>query len=524
MPGLFSTPDEVAAEQAATQNQQALQYAQLAPAGFGAGPYLGFRGGQMLGGALSGPNPAQMRSVLMDQALKDASDQEPGSDAQFMKIAKNLQKAGLVGDSLGVLSYAAGQGNVKAKTELEKAQASHFQQQAEREKQLLSIFSGAAAQGGSGPQQLGIPGTDVGGEQAPALSPYRNPDLLRAASTFPGMSHLGAEADRLEKQTQLASDLKQAQNSETGLFTSLYDADPVIATAAKRAQKALVDGNLSLANAQTLYKTLDAKDTAIRAAQAARAAESLSPSELVSSGAQAKTGMPLVQVVPGQGKSGVDQRKSVRAEAIRQIMEDEGIDSKQAGVELANRQNDFSAGKRSVTQLTTMLGATRQAVDQLEFNVGKTAELMRQIPSTDISPVLNAIIRQEEKWTGDPKYSALFYYLSATAQEAARILQGGQASIAQLHVGASEEAKKWANMNMTPKSFIEGVGPAIMAEGRERLNTYQRAIAAQRDQSGHTPEIPAQRGGAASQFQEGQTATGPNGSRIVFRNGAWQPM
>ena len=31
-------------------------------------------------------------------------------------------------------------------------------------------------------------------------------------------------------------------------------------------------------------------------------------------------------------------------------------------------------------------------------------------------------------------------------------------------------------------------------------------------------------GGGQGRFREGQTATGPNGEKIVFRNGRWQPL
>lgn len=37
-------------------------------------------------------------------------------------------------------------------------------------------------------------------------------------------------------------------------------------------------------------------------------------------------------------------------------------------------------------------------------------------------------------------------------------------------------------------------------------------------------QSPAASGAAQSQFREGQTATGPNGQKIVFRNGKWQPL
>jgi hypothetical protein len=208
----------------------------------------------------------------------------------------------------------------------------------------------------------------------------------------------------------------------------------------------------------------------------------LAGSQLSSAGAQIASGMTITQVIPGYGRNVADRRESARMEAINQIKAGSpGMTDAQAGQELANRGIDLQAGRRSVVQLNTMLGATRQAVDQLDFNVKKVTEQMDKLGGSDISPVVNAMARGAQKWTGDPAYSALFYYMHASAMESARILQGGQASIAQLHQGAAEEAKKWADANYTtPKAWKEGVAPAMMAEGQERLRTYERAIEKQR--------------------------------------------
>lgn len=226
---------------------------------------------------------------------------------------------------------------------------------------------------------------------------------------------------------------------------------------------------------------LDIKE---RAATDKRADGSFSdPSERESAGAQVASGMPISQVVPGFGVAAVKKREEARKEAIKQIQdENPGWSAIQAGNELASRTIDYTAGKKSVGQLTTMQGATRQAVDQLDFNVKKVTSAMDKLASSDLSPVINAIARGAEKWSGDPAYSELFYYMFAAGQESARILSGGQASIAQLHQGAAEEAQKWADANMTtPKAWKEGVAPAMLAEGKERLKTYERAITAQRD-------------------------------------------
>lgn len=201
-----------------------------------------------------------------------------------------------------------------------------------------------------------------------------------------------------------------------------------------------------------------------------------SPEGRESAASQAASGMPLSQVVPGYGKQAVVAREQARVDAIKLIMKNQGMSAEQAGTELANRTIEFQSGKKSSGQLTAMLGATRQAVKQLDYNIEETKKDMAKLKGSDLSPLINAVIRGEEKWTGDPAYSALFFHMSATAMESARLLSGGQASVAQLHQGAQEEARKWANVNMTPDSFISGVAPAMLAEGHARIKTYEESL------------------------------------------------
>ena len=222
-------------------------------------------------------------------------------------------------------------------------------------------------------------------------------------------------------------------------------------------------------------------------------AKTMSPEELKAAGAQHRMGMPLNRVIPGFGKD--PRRDEVRREAIAQIKaENPGMSDMQAGEKLANNQIAYVASNKSVGQLTAMLGATRQAVDQLDFNVKKTTESLDKLGNQEtlnLSPVITAIARGEQKWTGNPAYGELFYYMHASAMESARLLQGGQASVAQLYQGAAEEAKKWADANFTtPATWKQGVAPAIMAEGHERIKTYERAIQAQQLGGKSPPSAP----------------------------------
>ncbi len=218
-----------------------------------------------------------------------------------------------------------------------------------------------------------------------------------------------------------------------------------------------------------------------KAAQAQGGASDTDPSMIVSMGAQLATGEPLTQIVPGWGNSPpvVKLRNAVRAAAYAQIRsENPGMSDAEVGKTLAQRTIDFVASKTSTSQLDKMTGATRQAVAQLNFNATKAQEEMKGLTSSNLSPIINAIARGAEYWSGDPRYSGLFFYMAATAQESARILSSGQMSAAQLHQGAADEAKKWASINMTPAMFNESV-KAMEKEGNKRLSTYIEAKKAQ---------------------------------------------
>lgn len=136
MAGLFSTPDEIAQAQQAQQETTAHNFGALSQEG--AGPYLGMRAGQQLGGLLSGPNPAMVRSVLVQDALKEVGqgDTEIGTPKYFQALTKALSQRKLANDALSVQEYGAKLEATAAKGGLERAQA--LNQLAQAEKALRS--------------------------------------------------------------------------------------------------------------------------------------------------------------------------------------------------------------------------------------------------------------------------------------------------------------------------------------------------------------------------------------------------
>lgn len=209
---------------------------------------------------------------------------------------------------------------------------------------------------------------------------------------------------------------------------------------------------------------------------------SITPTPLDPSvGGQVATGQPLTQVIPGYGAAVAKRRERAREAGIQQIMnENPGMSPQQAGAEMSNRANMYLASRRSEGQLMTQLGATRAALPQVEFNLAQAKKAMDQLGPTSALPVLNAIARGEERWTGDPAYSSLFFYMTAATTETARIMSGGVGSVAQLHEGAREEAKKWMDVNWTTPGQFDRLRADITAEAQNRVQNYTDAIAAQK--------------------------------------------
>ena len=181
------------------------------------------------------------------------------------------------------------------------------------------------------------------------------------------------------------------------------------------------------------------------------------------------------QLVVGGWKNGAQRWQNIVNAAAQQLAQQKGISLEQAGHEIAQRQSTFNAQKGAEALMTKMQSTTSAAVKQLDYNAGKMIETLDSMSSSDLAPVLNWIVRGEEKYTGDPKYYELALFLQATGMEAARIMSNGTASTAQLHEGARMEAKNWMDMNMTP-SALKAVVKDILAEGKTRPSNFSQTI------------------------------------------------
>jgi len=526
MPGLFSTPDEVQQAQQAFQEQQARGFGALGPEG--AGGYLGMRAGQAIGGLLSGPNPAMIRSTLVQDALREVGqgDTEIGTPKYFEALTKALKARSLTNDALSVTEYAEKLRGERAKSTREEAAAEKDKAQTARENAALGIFLGAGQ-----PGQMRQPGiqpdvqeTQQAADQglpaptaAPAapLNPMEDPQKLRAYGLLANRPEFITHAERIEKKSEFDKNLKLAKDPQNGLFSALFnDPDPQIARTARQAQENLTTGKLDYTNAESLYKNLSERSTAIAVAKATAKEKqeqfAFEPGALKIAAWEKL----LFGTDPrGYGNATQLQRKQVNDERSR-IATELGL----SPIEAAMLPQDNRVKMKAVDALTKWGATVARSGDKLERDFAVAIDYAKKLSPGKVQFINRAVIAGRKEFN-DPDANAYASALNSVRAEYARLMSG-PTSNAMLPV----EAMKTGN-----ELISKGVNVAALEEvGKQMKRDANNTVFATNDQInsirgsiqnvGRTPAIST----AVPQYQEGDTATGPRNEKIIFRSGQWR--
>lgn len=522
MPGLFSTPDEVAQAQQALQEQSARGFGALGAEG--GGPYLGMRAGQQVGGLLSGPNPAMMRSVLVQDALREVSQSgaEIGTSKYFDALTKALNQRGMSNDALGVTEYAEKLRGERAKSGLAEASAAEHTARTARENAALGVFLGTGQPGRPGVQpdiqerqQAADQGTPAPAQAAP-LNPMEDPQKLRAYGVLAQRPEFITHAERIEKKAEFDKNLKLAKDPENGLFSVLFnDPDPQIARTAKQAQQSLTEDKLDYAHAQSIYNNLSQRSTAIAVAKAT--AKEKQDQAVFEPGALkiAAWEKLLFGTDPrGFGNATALQRKQVADERSR-LASELGL----SPLEASMLPQDNRVKMKAVDTLTKWGATVARSGDKLERDFAVALDYAKKLSPGKVQFLNRAIIAGRKEFN-DPDANAYASALNSVRVEYARLMSG-PTSNAMLPV----EAMKTGN-----ELISKGVDVAALEEiGKQMKRDANNTIFATNDQInslrgsiqnvGRTPGIST----AVPKYQEGDTASDDRGNQIVYRGGQWVP-
>jgi len=218
-------------------------------------------------------------------------------------------------------------------------------------------------------------------------------------------------------------------------------------------------------------------------------------------------------------------RKAVTEEAKRRGMAGGDVIAGRAeAAALTAAQRDLQKRQSAVDLFASKVERDMQTLDGLLDKASTGSPLL-------ISKPINALRRQ----FSDSELAQLDLAAKQVGTEYERLITGGTLSVAQLHVGAQEDAKKLINGDMTPKQ-ARAVMTTMRQEMRNAKDSAKQSLTeineAIKRRPGAGSSAPATLAPAAvsapatqpSKYREGQTATGPGGQRLIFRGGQWQPL
>lgn len=416
-----------------------------------------------------------------------------------------------------------------------------------QERRLGEQFSGAMTGGGGSPEQLDAMAARL------------------AASGHPGAASVSALADKRRQAAEAAATLKTMQSApaqtiqpdpqenqqaadqgtpavapatvpgKAGVFATLMESDiPQIAQAAKNYQ-AQLDSAKSIKPEfwVSIQKGLQDKETALlnRREPAAKSSDE-SPtvtSDTLEMDAYRYLTDGTLPPNMGRGQQGADQATKIRNRAA-QLAKEVGMSPDE--IRFAQLTN-----KAQVSAIM-QLGKARAQILQFEKTANMNADLALQasekVDRTGV-PVINRWIQAGRTAIGGDVEASKFHAATETfVSEYAKVMSGGYGAAATTE-GAQNRAHGLLNEAHTKDQF-RGVVGQLKAEMENRVKALNgqmeeekgRLRGAVRKPTGDAPPTPAATPvaspSAPASFQDGQTATGPNGEKIVFRGGKWQTL
>lgn len=164
-------------------------------------------------------------------------------------------------------------------------------------------------------------------------------------------------------------------------------------------------------------------------------------------GAVVAQGVPITQV---SGYSAAAKTKA-RDAAFKFIMQQNpGMSKAEAGIELARRQMDWKARQGALGASEKMTAGTERGILEIQNDMETLDSLIDATASKFDAKFLNKSVNEIRRQTNDPDIGRLDLAAKQVAMKYERALTGGLMSVAQLHAGAQEDAKKILNGDMTP--------------------------------------------------------------------------
>lgn len=174
-------------------------------------------------------------------------------------------------------------------------------------------------------------------------------------------------------------------------------------------------------------------------------------------------GAPRTAVVGGMGKESTARWQAAKAAAVDTLMKEKGMTAAQAGAYIANQELEYKARGGALNAIEKRASGIEYTTEQIKNNIDTMNSVLDKVSAKGGAKILNQPLNKLREQFSDEDRGVLDLVTQQVATEYERQLQGGQLSVAQLHTGAAEDAKRLLNQDMTP-SEIRAKLPIMMKE------------------------------------------------------------
>lgn len=231
------------------------------------------------------------------------------------------------------------------------------------------------------------------------------------------------------------------------------------------------------------------------------------------------------QVGIGRSKTGAQLIEAVKRR-VPQLAKQMGLEPQDIGTTRA----ESAAFAATMKELTKRSEAVELFASKVDKDMKTFDDLLDKAALSSpllINKPINALRRQ----FSDPELAQLDLAAKQVGAEYERLITGGTLSVAQLHVGAAEDAKKLINGDMPPKQARAVMqtmrqemanAKAAAHESEQRIKGRMQGLGRGRDAGAAAPAKPAASGGGSppvSALKEGQVTTFANGQKWTLKNG-----
>lgn len=216
--------------------------------------------------------------------------------------------------------------------------------------------------------------------------------------------------------------------------------------------------------------TVDSKRLEIAGQKVAQGAGSAMDREAV--GAAMASGQPPRDIVGYTAKA----KEYAFSAGIDYFVKYKGLTPAEAGVELGRVQQEYKATTSTLTAVEKRAVGIEGGIREIKNDIKTLDDNLNRVAAKGGAKILNVPLNKLREQLSSEEYSQLNLMTTQVATKYERLLNGGILSVAQLHTGAAEDAKKLLNGDMTP-SQIRAIIPIMQTEMDNSLKAQKETKA-----------------------------------------------